>query len=273
MKPMCVICRKQKARRQCLLRDGAGICPTCCSTARSDACAGCAYYSTSQEYQLDKYRKTGKREFLLEIKPALEDLLNDALELIDKGRRAQAEALLEKADAVDPDYYLLHFARGTIRAKANGLDEAIACFDRTIAKFPYFMEAHFNKAMCCKKKLDIPNAIRSFREVLDTGDPGNENVLWARNFLARMERGIRSTDGIDLDTYLAAYDAFDAGIALMERLEWEKAIRCFEKCTRLNPRSPKGYGNIGLCLGKLGRNKEALAALDKAIEQIGRAHV
>jgi tetratricopeptide (TPR) repeat protein len=188
------------------------------------------------------------------------------LELIEKDRYAQAEALLQKAEAIDPDYYLLAFARGTIHAKKNEFDQAISCFDRAIEKFPYFVEAYFNRGMAYKGKLDLPNTIRSFREVTKVGDVDDENVRWARSFLHDLESGIRKTDGIDLDAYLAANDAFDMGIDHMTKQEWENAIAAFENCAQISPKSPKPYGNIGLCKAKLGMKVEAMAAFDKALE-------
>ena len=81
-----------------------------------------------------------------------------------------------------------------------------------------------------------------------------------------MEENIRNTDGIDLDAYLAAHDAFDSGIAHMNNQKWENAIASFIESARSNPRSPKPYGNIGLCHAKLDRMDEAMEAFDKALE-------
>jgi tetratricopeptide (TPR) repeat protein len=261
----CPLCG-HKAKRTCRIKGGVEICPPCCATIRTQACAGCSHYAVSQDYQRGKYITSGKRDFIMAIKPELEDTLNKALELIDKKRFYEAQTLLDSVAATDPAYYLLDFARGVLHSKNNELDETIACMDRAIGKFPYFMEAHFNKAMAHKLKADIPNMIRSFREVLNTGDAKNENVLWARNFLRDLELSVQRTDGIDLDTYLSAYDAFERGTACMHRMDWLSAIVHFEQCSQINPRSPKGYGNIGLCKAKLGKTEEAIAALDKAIE-------
>jgi tetratricopeptide (TPR) repeat protein len=261
----CPVCGR-KAKRTCRIKGGVEICPPCCATIRTQACAGCSHYAVSQDYQRGKYMTTGKRDFIMAIKPELEDTINKALELINKNRFHEAQALLDTVADDDPAYYLLDFARGVLHGKNNELDETIACMDRAIGKFPYFMEAHFNKGMAYQLKADIPNMIRSFREALNTGDAENENVLRARNLLRDIERSIQKTDGIDIDTYLSAYDAYERGTACMRRMDWLNAIVHFEQCAKINPRSPKGYGNIGLCKAKLGKTEEAIAALDKAIE-------
>jgi tetratricopeptide (TPR) repeat protein len=261
----CPLCGS-RAKRTCKIKNSIKICPHCCVTSRTEECEGCEHYTISQHFQREKYAKSGKKEFIIEIKQDIEDTINKALELIEKARYAQAEALLDKAAAIDPDYYFLAFARGTIHAKKNELDLAISCFDRAIEKFPYFMEAFFNRGMAFKEKMDIPNSVRSFREVLKIGDIDDENVRWARTFLHDLETNIRKTDGIDLDAYLAAYDAFDQGVEYMTRQEWKNAIIAFENCARISPRSPKPYANIGLCKAKLGMQEDAMAAFDKAIE-------
>lgn len=266
MKKLCALCGKQKAKRTCFLREGAGICPSCCASTRTDKCEGCSYYSASQEYQQQKYKNTGDRKFILELKPELEEELNRALELIDSGRMIEAEKIINEVARTDPQYYLLDFARGTVYIKQEMLDEAIACFDRATEKFPYFMEAHFNKGMAYKQKFDIPNMVRTFKEVLKTGNFDDENVRWARDFIKDMERNIRETDGVSLDTYVKAYDVFNEAFACMNREQWEKAVGLFKQCISLNPRNPKSYGNIGICYAKLGRKQEALDALDKSLE-------
>lgn len=264
--PKCPVCGS-KAKRSCKIRNFESICPRCCATFRTaNKCAGCSHFTMAQNFQREKIRKGGRKDFIIAINEELEESINSALELIEKKRFAQAEEVLRKAEAVDPGYYLHSFARGTMSAMRNELDQAIAFFDRAIEKFPYYTEAHFNRAVAFQKKLDIPNTVRSFRNVVETGDPDDEIVRSARKFLHDFEENIRSTDGIGVDAYLAAFDAFDRGIVLMEKQEWENAIPAFRECARFNPRSPKPYGNIGLCRAKLGMTDEAMKAFDKALE-------
>ena len=262
----CPVCGL-KAKRSCKIRNFEEICPRCCAASRTqEKCAGCGHFAMAQNFQHEKIVKSGRKEMVLEIKQELEESINNALGLIEQDRYAQAEALLRKAAEIDPGYYLLAFAQGAMHAKRNELDPAISCFDRAIGKFPYFMEAYFNRGVAYKEKFDIPNAVRSFRSVLETGKTDDENVICARTFLRDLEENIRRTDGIDLDTYLAAYDVFDRGVEYMNKQEWKDAIASFEKCAQLNPRSPKPYGNIGLCRAKLGMKAEAMKAFDKALK-------
>jgi len=220
----------------------------------------------SQNYLRDRYAKSGERGFVMEIKPEIEETLNNALQLIEEERYPQAERLLDNVEAIDGDYYLLKFARGGLCARQGRLDKALEYFDAAIERSPYFMEAHFNKGMAHKEKLEMPKMVRSFRKALDLGDPENENVRWARDFLRRFEQHIREDEGVSLDAWLAAYDAFDSGVERMAGQQWQEAIAHFERCASLNPGSPKAYANIALCKAKLGCREEAIAMLDRAVE-------
>ncbi len=262
----CSLCGS-KAKRSCKHHNGEDICPRCCALSRSaEKCAGCSHFATAQNFQKEKIKKGDRKRFIVSFNQELEDSIGNALELIDKKRFTQAEVILQKAEALDPGYYLLAFARGTIHAMRNELDQAISCFDRAIQIYPYYVEAHFNRAIAFQKMLDIPNTIRSFRNVVETGDPDDALVRSARNFLHKFEENIRSTDGTDVDSYLYAYDAFDRGIELMEKQEWENAIAAFRESSRHNPKSPKPYGNTGLCQAKLGNTDDAMKSFDKALE-------
>ena len=52
----------------------------------------------------------------------------------------------------------------------------------------------------------------------------------------------------------------------MEQQRWPQALECFQAVIALHPKHIQSYGDIGLCYAYLGRQQEALAALDKALE-------
>jgi tetratricopeptide (TPR) repeat protein len=261
----CPVCGA-KHKRVCLNKGGAKICYKCCATIRDPSCAGCVYYTKSREYHRDHSKQEVQRDFKLNIKPELEEMVSKALALIGTDSIAGAQALLDEAAAIDSTYYLIEFGRGVIQIKTNNLDEGIASLDRAIEKYPLFMEAYFNKGMAFGQKNDIPNMIRSFQKVMTIGEKDNENVVWARTYLRDVERVIRTNEGIDLETFIAAHDSFDKGVACMLSMQWPQAILAFERCARINPHSPKAFANIGLCKAKLGSITESIAAFDRAIE-------
>ena len=155
---------------------------------------------------------------------------------------------------------------GTLHALKGDHKEAIRWFDKSIAIFPYFVEAHFNKALAHQKDLDVGNAIRAYRKVVEVGDPDDTPAKHARSFLDRMAETIRRNEGVDLDTYLESQTEFDRAFALMEQGDWLGALAGFRAGAAKNDRNAPTHGNMGLCLAKLGRKAEALAELARALD-------
>jgi lipoprotein NlpI len=77
---------------------------------------------------------------------------------------------------------------------------------------------------------------------------------------------VRIQHGTNLDTYVKAQTQFQAGVKLMERQEWEKAIHSFVAAERIVNETPQVYGNLGICYAQLGQKSNALAAFDKALD-------
>jgi tetratricopeptide (TPR) repeat protein len=266
MKLTCPICLKERAKRACKQRQGADICPRCCATLRGDGCAGCVHHATSQQYRHERLKGGGDKHFIVQIKPELEGRLHDALSFFDAKKMSAGEAILAEAERTDPGYYLLDFAQGVLLLKRERADDALACFEAATKKYPYFLEAHINMGIIYKMRLDIPNAVRCFKEAIRVGDADDENVVWARSFLADLDRNLRQSDGVSLDTFVQANLVFEEAVHSMERGQWDDALRQLNRCMALNPSNPKTHGNAGICLAKLGRKQDALDALDKAIE-------
>ena len=58
---------------------------------------------------------------------------------------------------------MVNYGIVVINAFKGQYDGAIKYFIRATDIFPYLLEAHFNKAVAYKNKLDIHNMARSFR--------------------------------------------------------------------------------------------------------------
>jgi tetratricopeptide (TPR) repeat protein len=160
----------------------------------------------------------------------------------------------------------VRYGMGTLHAIKGEHQEAIRYFDQAIAIFPHFIEAHFNRAVACQKQIDIAGAVRSFRKVIDVGEPNDPPVKQARSQLDRMAGLIRRTEGVDIDLYLESQEVFDRAFALMQQGDWVRAAAGFRAAAAKHDRNAPTHGNLGLCLAKLGRKAEALAELDRALE-------
>jgi len=268
MKTTCPVCKKQKAQRRCQRHDMADICSLCCVAERDARCAGCAYYTAAQQYQAARAAPVRRPEkhFLIEVSPEIERAVNDALERAQKGQVHQARDTLLALLHEHPLNHTVCYGLGTLHALNGEHQNAIRWFDKATAIYPYFVEAHFNKAMAYQKQYDVGNAIRSYRRVVEIGDPTDGTVRQARSFLDDAAKVIWQNEGVDLDTYLESQVEFDRAFALLEKGDWLSALEGFRACVSKTDRHAPSHGNMGICLARLGRKAAALAELDRALE-------
>lgn len=263
-KKKCPLCSKGKARRKCRRNNDELICSKCCAESRDTTCEGCQYFDQANQYEAIKNQK--KKHFIIEINEELEDTIDKALALIERGKIREGEEILQKLMILHPEYYMLNYAMGVVHGMKDEHDQAIDFFTKATDAFPYLQEAHFNKGEAYRRKLDIYNAVNSFRDVIEIGDPQDETVVRAREFISEVESQIMETNGISLDRYFEAHEVFENAFSLMEKKEWQKAIVAFLKCIQLNKNHPQSYGNLGLCYGKVGQKENAINAFNKALE-------
>ena len=262
----CIVCSQGKGRRICKLHNREPICSLCCAKSRNLDCEGCLHYASAKQYAISKSKESKTKHFIAEINPEVEDTVNEGLRLVEKGDIEKGEAIISNLIKGHPRSHVVYYGLGVVHAFKKQHDEAIKYFDRAIDIFPYFVEAHYNKAIAYKEKLQIANTIKSFKEVVAIGDPEDEIVKDARDFLRKIEQQVKKTDGIDLEIYAECQEKFDKAISYMEKQEWAKALDGFKDVLNKHKRHTQSYGNMGICYFRLGEREQALAALDKALE-------
>lgn len=262
----CTLCARNKARRRCKVYDDKLICSLCCADLRNPDCEDCQYFRAAKQYQLSRAQKIKRKDFIVEINEEVEKAVDDALAFVEKGNISKGEDILRELQVQYPRNHMVDYGIGVVNAFKGEYDDAIKWFTRATDIFPYFIEAHFNKAVAYKNKLDIRNAAKSFKEVVSIGDPHHELAQTANSYIGELEQQIMATYNISPEHYFRAHEKFDIAFSHMEKKEWQKAIRGFRECIMINKRHPQSYGNLGLCYAQLGRKEDALAALDKALE-------
>ena len=94
------------------------------------------------------------------------------------------------------------YGMGTVHAIKGEYKESVKWFDKAISIFPYFVEAYFNMAVSYQKQLDVGNAIRAYRKVVELA-----SKRYARKacqiVLDGMAVAIRRTEGVDLTVMLS----------------------------------------------------------------------
>lgn len=268
-KTACVACSAARGRRVCQRKDRALICAVCCARIRNPECEGCGYWAQANLHAGEKIgsEREPRREphFIARIDPAVDAEVHRALDLAERGRLGAAESLVSGLLDRHPDLHMVQYGMGVIRALQGRHAAALAHFDRAIAIFPYFVEAWFNKGTAHQKMLEIGPTIRAYQRVIELGDPADDFVGQARGLILHLDRQIRADKGFSLDRYLQLMDVFDEAFAAMQNRQWERALAGFQKVVALDSRSTQAYGNMGLCHAFLGRKREALTALDRAL--------
>ncbi|MCK4564349.1 MAG: hypothetical protein KAU94_06725, partial [Verrucomicrobia bacterium] len=200
----CAVCQKGKARRECLLKEGALICSRCCAELRGEPCGDCPHYADILRYQAERWREGSLPEghFIAEINPDAQQGVDDALALAEKGRMDEATEDMERLVRDYPQCYDVYYGMGTLHGMQGHHEESILWFEKCMAIFPYFAEAHFNMGVAYQKSYQLEKAVRANRKAMDYGDPAEEYYGHAKSFLEDMAKMIRKNNGVDLDTYL-----------------------------------------------------------------------
>jgi tetratricopeptide (TPR) repeat protein len=268
MKERCTCCQTGKAKRECRLKGNSNICPRCCAEMRGAPCGECPHYAEALRYQSGRWQAGNlpDEHFIAEINPEVQQAVDDALALADKGMKKDAMKAMNELARDNADIHDVCYGMGTLCAMGGNPWEAIEWLKKAVAILPYFPEAHLNMGVAYQQLLDVGKAIRAFRKAMEYGDPAEEFYGKARSFIDDMAEVIQQNDGVDLDTYVKSDLEFGKAFALMEQGDWKGALAGFRTCAGLHARHAPTQGNMALCLANLGRKADALAALDRALE-------
>ena len=241
-------------------QDQAVICSKCCADIRNNACTGCEYYASSERYQSNKIKKI--KSFTTMIDPELDEKVDEVLEMCEKGNLLMAELRINTLLEAHPNYHMCLYAKGVIHAFNGETDDALVYFDKAIAIFPPFREAFYNKATCHQERVEIPQMVKSFQEVIKLST--EQDDIYHRS--VNMVEGLTATlDGITLDQYLTSTAIFDTAFKALKNKNHEVASELFKQVLAIDNKAVQAYGNLGLCYSGLGLKEKALAAFDKAI--------
>ena len=250
----------------------------CCASIRDADCGDCVHFDAAKQYQAAQLQQATRRsltvrsgglpegEFIFELNPDVEEEVDGALALVERGKTKQAREILTRLEREYPQNHHVCFGMGILHVMRNEFVQSIEWFDQAIAIFPYMIEAHFNKAVAYKELLDIPNCVRAFRKVVEIGDRDDLDVRKAQSILDGIEATLRAKEGISVDTFLASVELFEQAFDFMQRREWQQALDGFLKVLAIHERNVPSHGNLGLCYAQLGHKAKALAELDRALE-------
>ena len=221
------------------------------------------------------------RALLEDIKEAYVDKGDDALERLDL---TEAEKYTNKAFHIDRDCQLAHklsesikqayYKRGLNHLNNQQYDAAIAAFEKTVNRYPKFIEAHCGLGQAYLKKEDLAAAENSANEALRL-DKNYRPALELRETIAQKHYEL-ARDCLNQDNLAAAENSanealrlvpdyksalellegirqayYKRGIAPLNKQEYDEAIAAFEETINRYPKFTEAHYELGWAyLGK-----------------------
>ncbi len=180
----------------------------------------------------------------------------------------EARACYTTSIALWPEYPWAYFNRGLVYLRQYEYQRAIADFNRVIELRPDFAEVYMNRAVAWEGIKNYQAAVADLTHALELGAPSTR--IYFMRARARTQTGDKEGAKQDMAEGLRRQPTDEKSWVARG---WAKlnsdlpgALKDFEKAGELNPRYLPAMQNQAYVLGKLGRNQEAVAVLDREIE-------
>jgi tetratricopeptide (TPR) repeat protein len=159
--------------------------------------------------------------------------------------------------------------KGAIFYNMKDYNEALQAYDNAIKINPLYAEAWANKGVALYDNGSYQEAIRAFNRSISI-DPTEGWVWYARGSvyyrLGNYNESLKSyNEALKLNPSGDANIWADKGYALYYLGDYSEALQAFHNSTLIDPNKAWVWNAIGDTYSKQGKNKEALAAYDKAI--------
>lgn len=185
-----------------------------------------------------------------------------------RGRHAEAVALMDKSLAADPRNPAVHYNRANALWALKRREEALAGFERTLSVKPDHSAALNNRAALLHEMGRHQEALSSFDSALER-DPNNADAHANRaHLLNEMKRPEEALAACARALQLAPANAAaenNRGNALRDLRRPAEALDAYDRSLGLRPDNAGVWTNRGNALKDLRRFGEALASYDRAL--------
>jgi tetratricopeptide (TPR) repeat protein len=220
-------------------------------------------FRSGTTYQREK--QLHSKTFITEINPELDDLCDDALNLVENGSAAHGRAQLEDLQRHYPDYHSVLYGLGVCCALQDDFDDAVFFLERAVEKFPLFAHAHYNLGTAYSKIFNLEKSVKAYEMVIlidgKEGDLGRR----ARAHIDQFDAMVRES-GTNLSDYIRGQRIFEQGFFALQEKKYETAIGLFAQVLAIQKDHVQSYGNMGIAYAFLGQKQKALECLNKALE-------
>ncbi|HJQ23582.1 MAG TPA: tetratricopeptide repeat protein [Blastocatellia bacterium] len=188
------------------------------------------------------------------------------------GKLAPAAEALSAALRLKPDDYDAAYTLGLVHLKQTRLAPAKQIFDAMLRRLGARPQLHILFGRAYRETGFLAEAVEEFKQAIAL-DPRFPRVHYYLGLTYLLKDGApRLADAAaEFKIELAAHpDEFFAsyylGVIYVIERKWEQAIPQLEQATRLQPRNPDPYFNLGGAYQELGKYEQAIEALKKSIE-------
>ncbi len=161
------------------------------------------------------------------------------------------------------------WVKGNQLLEEGKYEQAIENYDKVLADRPDFFDAWYGKGLAIKLSGDKEGSLACFDEVLKL-KPDHVPSLNARGNthiqLGRYQEAFKDLQkAIEIDDqYFPAH--YNLGAAWLFTDEFKKALIHYQFAVRINPKPQELWYRIGCVFSELGRQEDALEALEKALQ-------
>ena len=208
-----------------------------------------------------------KEHFVTQLRPDVDEAVDRVLQRLDRGEGKLAEPEIAELLERFPGYHMTNYAMGVYHATVSkDPARAIPFFEKAIAIFPFFPEAHFNLGMAARQAFNIVKSIEALRAA-ERYSQGDEVARMARKEIDWFEKTLLQ-DGVfnSLDAFIENANLFDRAFQSLSDRRFSEAVELFNRVLKQNPKHVQSFGNLGLAYARLGRRADALTCLDCALE-------
>ena len=184
------------------------------------------------------------------------------------GQYKKSELFARKALKIKSDHAKAHHCLGNALRKQGKHDEAIKAFKLAIQFDPGLAQAHNNLGITQRSKGQVKSAIESFQMAISL-DSRNSQIM--NNLGLALKDNGQLSDAID--TYKKALILTpilprrnNLGVALKDKGQHDNAIRAFELALELKPNYVAALNNLGIVHRDLGQLEEALGCHRRALD-------
>ena len=239
------------------------ICSKCCAEIRNSDCGDCEFYESHQKYEISKAKSGSSSKFLAMLSPEIDDEVDMALELFERGQISLAEEKIKGLLKEHPNYHQTNYAMGVVEIQKKNFDKALVYLNKATDIYPLFSEAFYNKALIYKEQTELAMMASEFLSLMEIEDSSSELYKVAKEFVDMIEKGYKN---VTIRDYIKSDKLFKKAFEYLDIKDYKRAKEYFEKSLAINSETIQCYGNLGLCCMALGEREEASKHLLTALE-------